>query len=110
MNKLIVLAMLGGMAVAQTQPAPKKWQDATHTIYEPYTFTDKELSGISLNAGDLHGCYWGNWDNGKQACSIHITFPASTQSVVTCSPVAADYDGTQHIICWYVPAPPKERK
>ena len=54
---------------------------------------------------DAHGCGWGIWDEGMKACSLHIMFEATNQGSVICSPVAADYDGKAHIICWYVPKP-----
>ena len=50
--------------------------------------------------------YGGTWDEEKKVCAIHVNFGMDNDvPAITCSPVARDSDGTQHMVCWYTPIP-----
>ena len=91
-------------ASAQSKPTPKTKPDPATTFHG----CDKDhptdciaLSNVFLPPND-HGCGWNRWDAEKKVCAIYATF-GSYLPPVTCSPVAASPDGTQHMICWYKP-------
>lgn len=79
--------------------------------YATFTFCvrdgDKDCIPVIDTTTDAHGCQeWSGpfeWDEGSQTCRTNVAI-AKQPAPVTCSPISApDADGSQHMVCWYVP-------